>query len=210
MSRGYPLQCERDRHPDRLRTLFDRRTRPHRPTCRPRSARCRGREDVSRLRTHRDQPEAPGSRPGRSPQFAAVARSSSRSSIASPAPCQTLERSATNSPNEASLSRSAGRSTPKRPDGQEALQILATFAEFEVDLLRMRTREGMAIARAKGKLKGRQPKLSKKQQADWSGCTTPANSPSPTSLRSSPSPGPPFTARSSEPARSDRGRFGPW
>jgi DNA invertase Pin-like site-specific DNA recombinase len=42
--------------------------------------------------------------------------------------------------------------------------ILATFAEFEVDLLRMRTREGMAVARAKGKLKGRQPKLSKKQQ----------------------------------------------
>ncbi len=26
--------------------------------------------------------------------------------------------------------------------------ILATFAEFEVDLLRMRTREGMAVARA--------------------------------------------------------------
>jgi DNA invertase Pin-like site-specific DNA recombinase len=30
--------------------------------------------------------------------------------------------------------------------------ILATFAEFEVDLLRMRTREGMAIAKAKGNL----------------------------------------------------------
>jgi DNA invertase Pin-like site-specific DNA recombinase len=27
--------------------------------------------------------------------------------------------------------------------------ILATFAEFEVDLLRMRTREGVAIARAR-------------------------------------------------------------
>ena len=33
--------------------------------------------------------------------------------------------------------------------------ILATFAEFEVDLLRMRTREGMAVARAKGKLRGK-------------------------------------------------------
>ncbi|SQD97362.1 recombinase family protein [Parafrankia sp. BMG5.11] len=43
--------------------------------------------------------------------------------------------------------------------------ILATFAEFEVDLLRMRTREGMAIAKAKGKLRGRQPKLSARQQA---------------------------------------------
>ena len=37
--------------------------------------------------------------------------------------------------------------------------ILATFAEFEVDLPRLRTREGMAVARAKGKLKGKQPKL---------------------------------------------------
>jgi DNA invertase Pin-like site-specific DNA recombinase len=43
--------------------------------------------------------------------------------------------------------------------------ILATFDEFEVDLLRMRTREGMAIARAKGKLKGKPPKLSTTQRA---------------------------------------------
>jgi DNA invertase Pin-like site-specific DNA recombinase len=44
--------------------------------------------------------------------------------------------------------------------------ILATFAEFEVDLLRLRTREGMAVARAKGRLKGRQPKLTAKQQKE--------------------------------------------
>jgi DNA invertase Pin-like site-specific DNA recombinase len=44
--------------------------------------------------------------------------------------------------------------------------ILATFAEFEVDLLRLRTKEGMAVARANGKLRGRQPKLSVKQQAE--------------------------------------------
>ena len=44
--------------------------------------------------------------------------------------------------------------------------ILATFAEFESDLIRMRTREGMAIARAKGKLRGKQPKLSEKQQKE--------------------------------------------
>ena len=30
----------------------------------------------------------------------------------------------------------------------------------------MRTREGMAIARAKGKLRGKQPKLSEKQQKE--------------------------------------------
>ena len=38
--------------------------------------------------------------------------------------------------------------------------------EFEADLIRMRTREGMAIARAKGKLRGKQPKLSLKQQKE--------------------------------------------
>jgi DNA invertase Pin-like site-specific DNA recombinase len=50
--------------------------------------------------------------------------------------------------------------------------ILATFAEFEVDLLRMRTREGMAVAPAKGKLRGKQPKLSAKQQAHLVGDRT--------------------------------------
>ena len=49
--------------------------------------------------------------------------------------------------------------------GKMFFNILATFAEFEVDLLRLRTREGMAVARAKGKLRGRQPKLSTAQQA---------------------------------------------
>lgn len=37
--------------------------------------------------------------------------------------------------------------------------------EFETDLIRMRTREGMAIARAKGRLKGKQPKLTRTQRA---------------------------------------------
>jgi DNA invertase Pin-like site-specific DNA recombinase len=49
---------------------------------------------------------------------------------------------------------------PADPMGKMFFNILATFAEFEVDLLRMRTREGMAVARAKGKLRGKQPKLS--------------------------------------------------
>jgi DNA invertase Pin-like site-specific DNA recombinase len=55
---------------------------------------------------------------------------------------------------------------PTDPMGKMFFNILATFAEFEVDLLRMRTREGMAVARAKGRLKGRQPKLTTKQQAE--------------------------------------------
>ena len=32
-------------------------------------------------------------------------------------------------------------------------------AEFEADLARARTREGMAVAKAKGRLRGKQPKL---------------------------------------------------
>lgn len=55
---------------------------------------------------------------------------------------------------------------PTDPMGKMFFNILATFAEFEVDLLRMRTREGMAIARAKGRLKGRQPTLTAKQQKE--------------------------------------------
>ncbi|WP_041452392.1 recombinase family protein [Hoyosella subflava] len=55
---------------------------------------------------------------------------------------------------------------PTDPMGKMFFNILATFAEFEVDLLRMRTREGMVIARAKGRLKGRQPKLTTKQQTE--------------------------------------------
>ncbi|WP_200258767.1 recombinase family protein [Streptomyces sp. HSG2] len=35
---------------------------------------------------------------------------------------------------------------PNDPMGKMFFNILATFAEFEVDLLRMRTREGMAVA----------------------------------------------------------------
>jgi len=53
---------------------------------------------------------------------------------------------------------------PADPMGKMFFNILATFAEFEADLIRMRTREGMAVARAKGKLRGKQPKLSDKQQ----------------------------------------------
>ena len=55
---------------------------------------------------------------------------------------------------------------PTDPMGKMFFNILATFAEFEADLIRMRTREGMAIARVKGNLRGKQPKLSNKQQRE--------------------------------------------
>ncbi len=55
---------------------------------------------------------------------------------------------------------------PSDPMGKMFFNLLATFAEFEADLIRMRTREGMAIARARGKLRGKQPKLSDRQQRE--------------------------------------------
>ena len=55
---------------------------------------------------------------------------------------------------------------PSDPMGKMFFNILATFAEFEADLIRLRTREGMAIARARGKLRGKQPKLSDRQQRE--------------------------------------------
>lgn len=55
---------------------------------------------------------------------------------------------------------------PTDPMGRMFFNILATFAEFEADLIRLRTKEGMAVARAKGKLKGKQPKLSDRRQIE--------------------------------------------
>lgn len=55
---------------------------------------------------------------------------------------------------------------PTDPTGKMFFNILATFAEFESDLIRLRTREGMAVARAKGKLKGKKPKLSPMQSKE--------------------------------------------
>ena len=55
---------------------------------------------------------------------------------------------------------------PTDPMGRMFFNILATFAEFEADLIRMRTREGMAVARARGKLRGKKPKLSDRRQAE--------------------------------------------
>lgn len=54
---------------------------------------------------------------------------------------------------------------PSDPMGRLLFNVLAMVAEFEADLISARTKEGMAIARAKGKLKGRSSKLSAKQQA---------------------------------------------
>ena len=48
--------------------------------------------------------------------------------------------------------------------GRLLFNVLAMVAEFEADLIRLR-REGMRIAKAKGRLRGKQPKLNPRQEA---------------------------------------------
>jgi DNA invertase Pin-like site-specific DNA recombinase len=43
--------------------------------------------------------------------------------------------------------------------------VLAMVAEFESDPIRLRTGEGMKVAKAKGRLRGKQPKLNPRQEA---------------------------------------------
>lgn len=61
-----------------------------------------------------------------------------------------------------SLGGSAYDSTD--PMGKLLFNVLSMVAEFEADLIRQRTREGMAVARSRGRLRGKQPKLSAAQE----------------------------------------------
>ncbi len=61
---------------------------------------------------------------------------------------------------EVKLSIGGSVHDPTDPVGKLLFNALAMIAEFEVDLSRLRTREGMKVAKAKGRLRGKQPKLS--------------------------------------------------
>ena len=63
------------------------------------------------------------------------------------------------------LSLGGSRYDPGDPMGRLFFNLLAVFAEFESDLIRARTREGMQAAKAKGRLRGKQPKLKKGTEA---------------------------------------------
>jgi len=54
---------------------------------------------------------------------------------------------------------------PTDPVGRLLFNVLAMVAEFESDLIKARTREGLAVARAAGKLRGRKPKLTPTREA---------------------------------------------
>ena len=58
---------------------------------------------------------------------------------------------------------------PTDPVGRLSFNVLAMVAEFEADLIRTRTKEGMRVAKAKGHLRGKQPKLSPRQEARMPG-----------------------------------------
>ncbi len=64
---------------------------------------------------------------------------------------------------------------PADPMGKMFFNVLATFAEFEGDLIRLRTREGMAIARAKGKLRESSLSCLKSSKKSYAVCGKPAS-----------------------------------
>jgi DNA invertase Pin-like site-specific DNA recombinase len=53
------------------------------------------------------------------------------------------------------LSLGASVYDPTDPVGRLLLNVLGMVAEFEADLIRMRTREDMAVVKAKGRLRGK-------------------------------------------------------
>ena len=61
------------------------------------------------------------------------------------------------------VKRSLCGSTHDPTVGRLLFNVLAMVAEFESDLIRLRTREGMKVAKAKGRLRGKQPKLKPNQ-----------------------------------------------
>jgi DNA invertase Pin-like site-specific DNA recombinase len=63
-----------------------------------------------------------------------------------------------------SLSLGGSVYDPTDAVGRLLFNVLAKVAEFESDLIRLRTREGMKVAKAKGRLRGKQPKLNRRQE----------------------------------------------
>ena len=66
---------------------------------------------------------------------------------------------------------------PYDPIGRLLFNVLAMIAEFESDLIRMRTREGMKVAKAKGRLRASHPSSATPRRLTWSGYTKPASTP---------------------------------
>src|SRR3954447_7212836 len=63
---------------------------------------------------------------------------------------------------QVSLSIGGSMYDPTDAVGRLLFNVLAMVAEFESDLIRLRTVEGMKVAKAKGRLRGKQPKLTRR------------------------------------------------
>ena len=66
---------------------------------------------------------------------------------------------------QVSLSIGGSVHEPNDAVGRLLFHVLAMAAEFESDLIRLPTCEGMRVAKAKGRLRGKQPKLNRRQEA---------------------------------------------
>ena len=66
---------------------------------------------------------------------------------------------------QVSLSIGGSVYDPTDAVGRLLFNVLAMVAEFESDLIRLRTCEVMRVAKAKGRLRGMQPKLNRRQEA---------------------------------------------
>ena len=109
-----------------------------------------------------------------------------------------------------SLSLGGSVYDPTDAVGRLLFNVLAMVAEFESDLIRLRTREGMKVAKAKGRLRGKQPKLNLAKKRTWSrrctaASTAPSKSPSSSASAARRSTAP-SNANASKPEPVSRGR----
>ena len=94
---------------------------------------------------------------------------------AGPSPCTKLDRLARSLPDARDIADELTRKgvalslggsvyDPNDPVGRLLFKVLGMVAEFEADLIRMRTREGIAVAKARGRPRGKKPRLSLSQR----------------------------------------------
>jgi len=82
-------------------------------------------------------------------------------------------------PAASALSLGANVYNPTKPMPKVSFNMLAVSAEFEADLLKMRTHEAMAIARSRRRLKAASPSPPPRQQAELVRMHGTASTPSP-------------------------------
>ena len=147
---GLIVRSGHDRDHDRLRPLLDRPAGPRRPASGTRALGV----SPERIYTDHGLTGTNRARPGLDQALAAVRAGDT---LVVPK----LDRLARSVPDARTiadtlvargvkLALGASVYDPADPMGKMFFNILATFAEFEADLIRLRTREGMAIARARG------------------------------------------------------------